>query len=200
MAVHSGGSGRVVAGLARDAGAMGRLLLAGLLGAALLTPLVEASVRPPSPPLIRSASEAPVLAYVPPLAGGLRVLRRFDPPATLYGPGHLGVDLAAAAGTEVRSAGPGVVTFAGPVAGRGVLVVAHPDGIRTEYEPVRALVRRGAAVRAGQPVGVVAGPHPGCRAVSCLHWGARRGVAYLDPLALLRPLAPVRLLPWPAGG
>ena len=32
--------------------------------------------------------------------------------------------------------------------------------------------------------------------MTCLHWGARRGDTYLDPLSLLRPLGPVRLLPW----
>ena len=55
--------------------------------------------------------------------------------------------------------------FAGSVAGRGVVVIAHPDGISTEYEPVRASVRAGAAVRGGQPVGVVAGAAPGLRRV-----------------------------------
>jgi hypothetical protein len=38
-----------------------------------------------------------------------------------------------------------------------------------------------------------AGPLP---ALGCAAWGARRGDIYLDPLELLRPLGPVRLLPW----
>jgi murein DD-endopeptidase MepM/ murein hydrolase activator NlpD len=135
------------------------------------------------------------------LTGRLDIVRAFEPPATPYGPGHLGVDLRASRLGAVRAAGTGVVSFAGPVAGRGVVVIAHPDGIRTEYEPVRPSVRIGARVQAGQPIGVLAGRHRGCPG-SCLHWGARRGATYLDPLRLLAPLGPVVLLPWPqrAGG
>ncbi len=129
----------------------------------------------------------------------LRVLRVFAPPARRYGAGHLGVDLAVGPGGLVRSAGAGTVTFAGSVAGRGVVVVAHPDGIRTEYEPIAPSVRAGAAVAIGSVLGVVHGRrHLGCDRY-CLHWGARRGDTYLDPLSLLRPLGPVRLLPWPRG-
>ncbi len=89
-----------------------------------------------------------------------------------------------------------MIRFAGQVAGRGVVVVAHPDGVSTEYEPLLVLVRVGARVGAGQPIGRLAGPHRGCPAAGCLHWGARRGEQYLDPLSLLRPLGVVRLLPW----
>ncbi len=41
----------------------------------------------------------------------------------------------------------------GAVAGRGVVVVAHPDGLRTTYEPLDAAVRPGQAVTAGTPLG-----------------------------------------------
>jgi murein DD-endopeptidase MepM/ murein hydrolase activator NlpD len=99
----------------------------------------------------------------------------------------------------VRAAGDGVVRFAGRVAARRVLVIAHPDGISTEYEPVRPLVPTGTAVRRGQVIAVIAGRHGGC-AGSCLHWGAKHGGSYLDPLGLLRPLGPVALLPWPRDG
>ncbi|GAC1326527.1 MAG: hypothetical protein NVSMB13_11660 [Mycobacteriales bacterium] len=53
------------------------------------------------------------------------VVRGFDPPATRYGAGHRGVDLAAPVGQPVTAAGGGVVSIAGDVAGRGVLVVVH---------------------------------------------------------------------------
>lgn len=151
------------------------------------------------PELARAGRLAPpaVVVYSAPVGG--RVLRGFDPPATPYGPGHRGVDLAAAAGRPIRAAAGGTVTFAGPVAGRGVVVLVHPDGITTEYEPVRPLVVRGTRVRRGDVIAVVAGRHVGC-ADACLHWGARRGAAYLDPLSLLRPLGPVVLLPWPRDG
>jgi murein DD-endopeptidase MepM/ murein hydrolase activator NlpD len=88
-----------------------------------------------------------------------------------------------------------VVTFAGTIAGRGLVVIAHRDGVRTEYEPVTASVHTGATVAGGDAIGTVHGAHGTCAAGRCLHWGARRGDAYLDPLLLLRPLGVVRLVP-----
>ncbi|QGV78251.1 M23 family metallopeptidase [Streptomyces ficellus] len=125
------------------------------------------------------------------------VVRGWEPPASAYGPGHRGVDLAAPPGTEVRAAAAGRVSFAGPVAGRGVLSITHPSTgtppLRTTYEPVRPLVRPGTEVTAGQLVAVVSGPPSHCAPV-CLHWGLRRGDTYLNPLTLL-PRPPSRLLP-----
>jgi murein DD-endopeptidase MepM/ murein hydrolase activator NlpD len=126
----------------------------------------------------------------------LRVVRPFDAPASPYGPGHRGVDLAARAGEPVRTAAAGVVTFAGSVGGRGVVVVAHADGVRTEYEPVRPSVHRGARLAADAVLGRIAGTHGSCAPGRCLHWGARRGTEYFDPLLLLARLGRVRLLPW----
>ncbi|WP_419248776.1 murein hydrolase activator EnvC family protein [Streptomyces melanogenes] len=149
-----------------------------------------------------------------PVPGAPVVVRGWDPPATPYGPGHRGVDLAAPPGTEIRAVAAGRVTFAGPVAGKGVLTITL-DGpgsppLRTTYEPVRALVREGERVSAGQPVAVIEaalGPdpesdadadadadHPPHCTESCLHWGLKRGDAYLNPLALVRG-GHVRLLP-----
>ncbi|MGI8678569.1 MAG: M23 family metallopeptidase [Jatrophihabitans sp.] len=125
------------------------------------------------------------------------VERPFAAPTNPYGPGHRGVDLLFPAGDPVHVAASGRVTFAGSVAGRGIVVVAHSDGIRTEYEPVTPVVRRGETVTRGDTLGALTGRHPGCPVVNCLHWGARRGQTYLDPLTLLQPLGAVRLLPWP---
>lgn len=149
----------------------------------------------PSVPSVRLGMPPGPVRYHPPLPAPVRVLTAFDPPADPYGPGHLGVDLAARADAVVSAAGPGIVRFAGPVAGRGVVVIEHPDGIRTEYEPVHPLVEVGATVLGGDPIGRLAGRHPGCAPHRCLHWGARRGTVYLDPMALLGRLGPVRLLP-----
>lgn len=139
---------------------------------------------------------SPMPPYRAPVAGPVKVLTPFTQPSTPYGPGHLGVDLSASAGDPVLAAGTGVVRFAGQVAGRGVVVLTHPDGISTEYEPVAAVVVQGQRVVAGQRVGTVLGRHRACAPASCLHWGARRGSAYLDPMSLLAPLGVVRLLPW----
>jgi len=126
------------------------------------------------------------------------VVRPFQPPSTPYGPGHRGVDLGSVAGAEVLAAGDGVVAFAGRIADRELVSVQHADGIRTTYEPLAPLVTTGDVVRRGQPIGVVRAGHPECAAAACLHWGAKRGETYLDPLRLLAHGA-VRLLPWRDG-
>lgn len=145
-------------------------------------------------------------AWVPPLdrpLDALGVLAPFDPPAQDWLPGHRGVDLAASPGEVVLSPSAGVVTFAGPVAGRDVLVVLHDDGLRTSLEPVTATVARGTRVGAGSRVGTVelahggatASRHGGHCADTCVHWGVRRGETYLDPLGLLGDRPPIVLLP-----
>jgi murein DD-endopeptidase MepM/ murein hydrolase activator NlpD len=123
------------------------------------------------------------------------VTRPFDPPPSPYAAGHRGIDLASAAGAPVLAAGAGIVAFAGLVAGRPVVSVDHPDGLRTTYEPVQPAVAAGQAVARGTPLGVLVAGHTGCPTEACLHWGLRRGDVYLDPLSLLRPPR-VRLLPW----
>jgi murein DD-endopeptidase MepM/ murein hydrolase activator NlpD len=121
------------------------------------------------------------------------VLTPFDPPAQPWLAGHRGVDLAATVGDPVLAAGPGMVVFAGRVAGRGVVTVAHGAGLRTTYEPVAATVAVGQVVRGGDVLGTVE-PGAHCGAEACVHWGALRNGRYVDPLALLRT-SRVRLLP-----
>jgi len=133
-------------------------------------------------------------AYVWPVDGPPHVVRGFAPPPQPWLAGHRGVDLAAPPGSPIRSAGAGVVAFAGQVAGRPVISVDHPGGLRTTYEPVQPAVAAGATVAAGAPIGVLLAGHPGCPVAACLHWGLRRGQTYLDPLSLLGA-GRVRLLP-----
>ncbi|RKS77359.1 peptidase M23-like protein [Motilibacter peucedani] len=142
----------------------------------------------------RPARAAP--AWRAPLTGPLEVVRPFDAPAQPWLPGHRGVDLAAGPGEQVLAAGSGVVLFAGPVGGRGVVSVGH-GALRTTYEPVvpAAGVRSGAVVSAGQVLGVVAAAAGHCSPAACLHWGLLRGATYLDPLLLLGAAGPPRLLP-----
>ncbi len=109
-----------------------------------------------------------------------------------FGPGHRGADLSAWPGQSVRSALPGVVVFAGQVAGRGVVVVNHGDDLRTSYLPVRPGVAAGDQVAAGDRVGRLA-PMAHCPTTFCLHWGARIGKTYVDPVTVLA--GPVVLLP-----
>jgi murein DD-endopeptidase MepM/ murein hydrolase activator NlpD len=111
------------------------------------------------------------------------------------------VDLAAAAAEPVLAAGDGTVVFAGVVAGREVLSLSHLGGLRTTYEPVSAIVTAGQRVSKGEQIGTVRPGHPGCPVAVCLHWGAFRDPAavdpgrhYLNPLQLVFP-SRVRLLP-----
>ncbi|SPM27499.1 Murein DD-endopeptidase MepM and murein hydrolase activator NlpD, contain LysM domain, partial [Mycobacterium terramassiliense] len=126
------------------------------------------------------------------------VARGFDAPSPDWHPGHRGVDLPGSPGQPVYAAGAATVVFAGLLAGRPVVSLAHPGGLRTSYEPVRAAVRAGQAVTAGSVIGSLQAGHAGCRAAACLHWGAMWGPAsgarYVDPLGLLRA-TPIRLKP-----
>ena len=160
------------------------------VGTALLTAAPSTVAPPLAPPL------APGSGWSWPVAPP-RVLRPFAPPPTRWAAGHRGVDLAVAPGDMVRAPASGVVAYAGQLAGRGVLVVAHAGGLRSTFEPVVAEMSVGESVGAGQPIGKVADPGDSagshCAALGCLHWGVLRGETYLDPLALLR--GPTVLLP-----
>ncbi len=117
----------------------------------------------------------------------------FDPPLSRYGAGHRGVDLAGSPGQAVRAAAAGRVTFAGSLAGRGVVVVNH-GSTRTTYQPVEASVKVGTEVAAGEHIGTLQTFGSHCSPDACLHWGLIEGDTYLDPLTLVGD-GPVRLLP-----
>jgi len=100
---------------------------------------------------------------------------------------HDGIDLAAPAGTPVRTADEGSVLFAGPQQGYGLLVIVeHAHGLVTVYAHNRDLrVRTGQQVREGQVIATVgesgktSGPH--------LHFEVRQDGAPVDPLEFLGP-------------
>ncbi|WP_258726672.1 M23 family metallopeptidase [Cellulomonas sp. NS3] len=134
--------------------------------------------------------------YTFPLREPVEVVREFDAPEERWLSGHRGVDLRAAPGDPVLAPAPGVVTFAGPVAGRVVLTLRHPDGRRSSVEPVTPGVATGDVVEQGAVVGQVAGDASHCAPATCLHWGVRTSDdAYVDPLMLLAGRGPVVLLP-----
>jgi murein DD-endopeptidase MepM/ murein hydrolase activator NlpD len=151
--------------------------------------LVAMCVLLPQPSL---ADEGAAPQWVLPIAESASVVRGFDPPVQRWSAGHRGVDLAAPAGTTVRAAGAGVVTYAGLLAGRGVVAVSHGE-LRTTYEPVTATVSVGEHVDPSEPIGTLAAAGGHCLPSACLHWGLLRGTTYLDPLQLLG--GGVRLLP-----
>ena len=114
------------------------------------------------------------------------VVAPFERPASAFGPGHRGVDLRLTPGDAVVAAADGVVSFAGAVAGRRWVTIEHADGIRTTYGVLADLVvHPNQLVRRGELIGHAAGATHADLAVPLLHWGARRGNEYLDPLLLV---------------
>ncbi|MEW5740714.1 MAG: M23 family metallopeptidase [Myxococcota bacterium] len=101
---------------------------------------------------------------------------------------HDGIDLAAPAGTPVKTAAPGTVLFAGEQKGYGLIVIVeHAGELITLYAHNRDLrVKTGQKVREGQVVSTVGdsgrttGPH--------LHFEVRKKGVPVDPLDYLGPV------------
>ncbi len=136
-----------------------RLVLAVAAAVLAVSPARSgAAAAPPATPAVITAGGTAVgavsgaVGYGAPLTGPVVVVRGFQPPANRYGPGHRGVDLASVEGRWVLAAGAGQVSFAGQVAGRGVVVIRHPDGV--QHEIYRQMEFRNMPL--AQPSGVAA--------------------------------------------
>lgn len=146
-----------------------------------------------------------------------RVIRPFEKPAQRWSAGHRGVDLAVPENNRrVYAPAPGKVVFSGTVVNRKVLVIAHPDGRRSTFEPMDEALPVGTTVTAGDVIGTVAVTASGNSERSyrrcstpCLYWGVRQGGArgdgsgkeaeYINPMSLLGSKKPSILLPVPGG-
>lgn len=115
-----------------------------------------------------------------PLVGA--VSHGFERPASAWGAGHRGIDIAAGVGAAVRSPVAGVVTFVGDVAGRGVVVISTPYDEDITLEPLEPAVIQGDLVETNDAIGFLRSGHDGGTA---LHFGVRLHGAYIDPLTLL---------------
>ena len=146
-----------------------------------------------------------------------RVVHPFEKPAQRWSAGHRGVDLAVPEhDRRVYAPAPGKVVFSGTIVNRKVLVIAHPDGRRSTFEPMDEALPVGTTVAAGEVIGTVAvtagstseRPYRRCTTV-CLYWGVRQGGArgdgsgkaaeYINPMSLLGSKEPSILLPVPGG-
>ena len=144
-----------------------------------------------SPPA-QSPPSASTGRYVWPVRGP--VIQGFEAPAGAYGPGHRGIDIGAPFGSSVVAAQDGIVAFSGWIAGALFLSVDHPDGIRTTYSWLSDVkVRKGDTVKKGEPIASSGTGHPG-GASPHLHFGARLGDVYIDPLLLLEQASVVGLI------
>lgn len=123
-----------------------------------------------------------------------QVVREFHAPDEPWSAGHRGVDLASSPGALVRASGAGTVSYAGLIAGVGVVAVSH-GAVRTTYQPVVPRVSVGQAVEVGDVLGAVTSAGSHCPPDPCLHWGLIQGATYLDPLRLVTGAGPPRLLP-----
>lgn len=157
------------------------------------------------------------LRYRSPTAGSKpRVVHPFEKPAQRWSAGHRGVDLAVSENDRrVYAPAAGKVVFSGTVVNRKVLVIAHPDGRRSTFEPMDEALPVGTTVAAGEVIGTVAvtagtGERPYRRcSTACLYWGVRQGGArgdgsgktaeYINPMSLLGSKEPSILLPVPGG-
>lgn len=94
-----------------------------------------------------------------------------------------GIDIAAAAGTAVKSAADGsVAAVTKDTAGTPIVVIRHADGILTVYAGVDGLkVAKGDKVKRGQTIAVVRAASP-----AFVHFEVRKGVDSVDPMAYLQ--------------
>jgi len=170
------------------------------LAAFVLAGLAFASVTvmrpPPAPAATGAASRTPRHAssrLLDPVPGSYSwpvhgpVIRPFVPPSDPYGPGHRGIDIGAPFGSDLVAAREGVVAFAGWVGGSLFISIDHDDGVRTTYSWLSEIaVRKGDQVTRGQVIGRTGHGHPDV-AEPHLHFGARIGSVYIDPMLLLEP-------------
>lgn len=180
---------------------------------------------PSSAPVLSSASvpstvelTASRLRYRSPTAESRpRVIHPFEKPAQRWSAGHRGVDLRVPENDRrVYAPAAGKVVFSGTVVNRKVLVIAHPDGRRSTFEPMDEALPVGTTVAAGEVIGTVAitaggtseRPYRRCT-TACLYWGVRQGgtrgdgsgkaAEYINPMSLLGSKEPSILLPVPGG-
>jgi murein DD-endopeptidase MepM/ murein hydrolase activator NlpD len=101
---------------------------------------------------------------------------------------HMGVDIAAPAGSPIVAAAGGVVRFAGELFLTGnTILIDHGYGLETSYAHLSRIdVTPGQRLRQGEQIGLVGatgrvtGPH--------LHWGMEWFEIRLDPQLVVRPM------------
>lgn len=140
------------------------------------------SASPAGDEIMQPASPVPG-SYAWPVVGP--VIRGYEPPSNPYSSGHRGIDIAVPFGTAIHAPNDGVVSFAGWVGGALYLSIDHPDGVRTTYSWLSAAsVHKGQSVRRGDVIGSTGHGHPEIPTPH-LHFGARVGTNYIDPMFLL---------------
>src|SRR5436190_7983443 len=148
---------------------------------------------------------ASALGWTWPVAGPVLIGFSFDPAHPYAAGQHRGIDIGAPAGAPVGAPASGTVSFAGSVPGGGrIVTIQTPDGYSVTLVHLGSFgVRRGAAVRGGEPVGTVGPSGVPELDVPYVYLGIRRaGVeqGYLDPLLFLPASSPGAVEPPADGG
>ena len=156
-------------------------------------------------------------SWISPISGKPHVIHAFIKPSQRWSAGHRGVDLEVTEQDQVRAPAPGTIVFSGTVVDRQVVVIEHPNGYRSSFEPVTDPLPVGTHVQAGQVIARVdAHPaKPRCSTI-CLYWsdnlsrlnvstdwqrigdqknGSGKNAEYINPMLLLGPAEPTILLP-----
>lgn len=118
----------------------------------------------------------------------------FAKPAQNWLPGHRGIDLVPTTSTVIYAPAPGMIGFAGKVAGKPVVTVLHAGGIRSTFEPAETDLEAGTLIDAGAQLGTISPAGPWHCPTACLHWGVKRGNDYLDPWRFINPHVRIILL------
>ncbi|MEY4322491.1 MAG: hypothetical protein RL410_272 [Actinomycetota bacterium] len=119
-----------------------------------------------------------------PLTGS--ILRLPVIPFPNWKPGHRGIDLAVGLGADIRAPATGTVSWVGSVNHIASITVVDRYGYRHTVLPIDTQLSVGDHVTRGEVLGTVATSDHCIR--TCLHWGIRKGRAYIDPRWLAPPL------------
>ena len=104
------------------------------------------------------------------------ITEHFHLPQGQFGPGNRGIDYATEVGSPIVASGPGVVVFAGVVAGSLHATIDHGGGLLSSYSFVdRLLVSEGDQVLGGEKIALSA---------DGFHFGMRLDGRYIDPEAM----------------
>uniref|UniRef100_A0A7V3YLE9 LysM peptidoglycan-binding domain-containing protein n=1 Tax=Candidatus Caldatribacterium californiense TaxID=1454726 RepID=A0A7V3YLE9_9BACT len=139
------------------------------------------ALRVPSRGGVSSAPQRAQRGFIWPVNG--RISSGFGPRGRGF---HYGVDIIAPAGTVVRAAESGMVSYSGWMSGYGrVVIITHASGLQTVYAHNSVnLVREGQRVNKGDPIARVGST--GNATCPHLHFEVRRNGRPVDPLEFLR--------------
>ena len=178
----------------------GVVLALAALGAALMVispPTASAlgfdAASIPAPNPVAAVAPTASDAWTWPVPAPIRVVSPFRAPPTPYKAGHRGIDLLVEPAATIVAAASGTVSFAGMVAGRGLIAIDHGNGVVSAVEPVGSAVAQGDVVSGGDVIGsVTQGGH--CTG-DCVHFGVRVHGEYVSPFLFLGGLPRAVLLP-----